>query len=193
MSRRDPARPASLASVRALAAQHVERRGARAVAREIGISAGALTGFVEGASPYTRTADALRTWFRVAPPLPEQRPALPSPGIAEDSVREALRAAIRAATLRGVAAKAGMSPRGLQLFVEGQNRTSSKTLGKLRDWYVREFSTAPAGVDEVTARAAVALLLQGLPPEEQRSAAEEFAATARRAFARAGLSPPPWA
>lgn len=59
--------------------------------------------------------------------------------------RAALRQAIARSTLRAVAREVGMSPSGLQNFLDGTN-PYGKTRERLRMWYFREagFSSVPA-------------------------------------------------
>ena len=188
--------PPAIASVRETARLHAEARGVRAVAREIGISAGGLKNFLEGATPYARTAAALRAWSRTGageqiPP----RAQVPRPpvleGIGDDVLRAALRRAAEESTLRGVAAQVGMTHAGLQRYIEGRTRPREATQRKLREWYLREAGNW-TGVEEGTARAAIAVLLEGLPPAEQDRAVAEMAAVVRDAYERVKISPPGW-
>lgn len=190
------AAPPAIASVRETARLHAEARGVRAVAREIGISAGGLKNFLEGATPYARTAAALRAWYRtgageqIPPRAQAPRPPVLE-GIGDDVLRAALRRAAEETTLRGVAAQVGMTHAGLQRYIEGKTRPREATQRKLREWYLREAGSW-TGVDEGTARAAIAVLLEGLPPAAQDRAVAELAAAVRDAYERVKISPPGW-
>ncbi|HET7463559.1 MAG TPA: helix-turn-helix transcriptional regulator [Longimicrobium sp.] len=166
------------------------------MAREIGISAGGLKNFLEGATPYARTATALREWYRsgASEQLPPRAQAARPPvleGIREDVLRAALRRAAEEITLRAVAGQVGMTHAGLQRYIEGKTRPRDATLRKLRAWYLREAGNW-TGTGEGTARAALAVLLDGLPPAEQDRAAAEISVLVRNAYARVQISPPEW-
>lgn len=189
------ARPA-IASVRETARLHAEARGLRVVAREIGVSPGGLKNFLEGATPYARTAAALRGWYESAAgdhlSLPAQPPRPPVlEGIGDDVLRAALRRAAEETTLRGVALQVGMTHAGLQRFIEGKTRPREATQRKLREWYLREAGNW-TGLDEGTARAAISVLLEGLPAAEHDKAVAELAAVVRDAYDRVKISPPRW-
>lgn len=185
----------AIASIRETARLHADARGVRAVALEIGISPSGLTNFLEGATPYARTTAALREWYRSG--ASEQIPRAPAPrppvleGISEDVLRAALRRAAEETTLRGVAEQVGMTHAGLQRYIEGKTRPREATQRKLREWYLREAGNW-TGLDEDTARAALAVLLEGLPPAEHDRAIAELAAVVRDAYARGKISPPGW-
>lgn len=185
-----------MATVRETVRLHAEARGVRAVAREIGISAGGLKNFLDGAAPYTPTAAALRAWYLAGagehvPTLVTAPPVPVLAGIGDEALRAALRRAIRESTLRGVAAQVGMTAAGLQRYIEGKTRPRDLTLRKLREWYLREAGNW-TGTGESVARAAIAVLLDGLPAAEQDRAAAEITAVVRGAYTRVKISPPEW-
>lgn len=64
-----------------------------------------------------------------------------------DDIREALRFAIERASLRRVAAQVGMSPTGLQEFVDG-TKPYGKTRAKVRAWFYREMASSNLAADD---------------------------------------------
>jgi hypothetical protein len=82
-----------------------------------------------------------------------------------ERIREALRFAIERQTLRHVAIQVGMSPSGLQLFVDG-TKPYGKTREKVRAWFYRE-----AGMNALPPDDAVRFLRQfvGTLPEPDRA------------------------
>jgi transcriptional regulator with XRE-family HTH domain len=92
-------------------------------------------------------------------PRTDALPALPE-------LRDALRRKIEGASLRRVAEEVGMSPSGLQKFLDGSD-LYRPTAARLRLWYRAQ----PENLDTLTATDAVLAiqLLMGGLPEEQRT------------------------
>ena len=83
-------------------------------------------------------------------------------------LRDAAQRAVESTSLRYVAAAVGMVPSGLENFLSGAP-PRARTVRKLREWYVRN----AAGIGEAsheTAKAAFAVLLDGIPPGADREA-----------------------
>jgi len=152
--------------------------------------------FLDGSTPYPRTAAVLVEWYQAYGNVPLSRATEPPrepvlAGIGEDALRAALRRAVDASSIRIVAEQVGLTPRGLQLYMDGEGRPRDLTLRKLREWYLREAGTW-TGTREGTARAAIAVLVDGLPRAEQDRVAGEIADAVRGAYERVKLSPPQW-
>ena len=79
-----------------------------------------------------------------------------------DTLRQAASWSVAAASLRQVAREVGMSPSGLQKFLDGAGPYSA-TRKKLEHWYVRGGS-AP---DVHSVLTAIGVLVQDLPPAER--------------------------
>ncbi len=89
----------------------------------------------------------------------------PNPHAPIEAIREAARRAVADTSLRAVARSIPMSPMGLQHFVNG-TRPYRSTLRKLTAWYVNR-GASRGEFSEETARAALAILLDGIPDEQQ--------------------------
>lgn len=191
-----PAAQPRITEVRETARGHAAARGVRAVAREIGISSGSLTKFLDGSTPYARSAAALGAWYRAGAgrsiPSPPQSPRPPIlAGIGDDVLRTALLRATEEKTLREVAGQVGMTPAGLQRYIRAITRPRESTQRKLREWYLRE-AQSWVGLDPKLAHAAIAVLLEGLPPVAEHRASAALAILIRDAFVEADISPPRW-
>ena len=92
----------------------------------------------------------------------------PSPHAPIEAIREAARRAVAETSLRAVARSIPMSPMGLQHFVNG-TRPYRSTLRKLTAWYVNR-GASRGEFSEETARAALAILLDGVPEDQQAQA-----------------------
>ena len=101
--------------------------------------------------------------------------------------RGAVRLAIANSTLRAVAREVGMSPSGLQKFLDGTN-PYGMTRDRLRVWYFREAGFSSFGVDD-----AVYILrrLVGTLPTPDQGVAGVLDAV-ETAYQRAGMYAPEW-
>src|SRR4051794_19038170 len=86
----------------------------------------------------------------------------PSRRLPVDAIRDAARLAVEATSLRSVARAVGMSPMGLRHFLDGR-RPYTATARKLGVWYVGWQSQQPGSLPADAARAALVLLLDGVP------------------------------
>lgn len=105
----------------------------------------------------------------------------PSAGL--ERLREVVAARVERRSLRAVAREVGMSPSGLQKFLDGASPYSA-TRRKLERWFVRE----SAG----SALAALRVLVDDLPPSRRDAAVGDMLASLESAFRRARRPVPPW-
>jgi hypothetical protein len=116
---------------------------------------------------------------------------MPSPdaGVRLEAIREAARLATEATSLRAVARAVGMSPMGIRHFLDGR-RPYTATLRKLTVWYVAHGTQAGAG--EPVIRAAMSLMLEGLPADGREPGEQALLAVVEQMHRRAGTQPPAW-
>jgi hypothetical protein len=107
-----------------------------------------------------------------------------------EAIREAVRLAIEATSLRAVARAVDMSPMGLKHFAAG-TQPYSATLRKLTAWYaVHQAEAGGFSVDSV--RGGLVLMMDGLPePVRGRASAAVLDAIAK-VHAEVGSRPPAW-
>ncbi|HEX5724624.1 MAG TPA: hypothetical protein VFX98_04115 [Longimicrobiaceae bacterium] len=109
-----------------------------------------------------------------------------------EPVREAVRRAVEASNFRAVAAQVGMSHGGLFRFLGGTVPRAS-TVRKLLRWYtLHAAATRDWGPDETAARAALAVLVDGLGGPARERAAAELLHTLRRLYREAHAPLPAW-
>jgi hypothetical protein len=113
----------------------------------------------------------------------------PDPGVRLDAIREAARLATEATSLRAVSRAVGMSPMGLRHFLDGR-RPYTATLRRLTVWYVAHGLQAGAG--EPVIRAAMSLMLEGLPAHGREAGEQALLAVVEQMHRRAGTQPPAW-
>lgn len=101
--------------------------------------------------------------------------------------REAVRQAIAGSTLRAVAKEVGMSPTGLQKFLDGTN-PYGKTKERLRFWYYRQAGFSSFGVEDA---AFILRRLVGTLPAPDHGVAGVLEAV-EVAYQRAGMMAPEW-
>ena len=101
--------------------------------------------------------------------------------------RAAVRDAIARSTLRTVAKDVGMSPTGLQNFLNGTN-PYGKTRERLRVWYFREVGFSSFGVEDA---AYILRRLVGTLPAPDYGVAGVLDAV-ESAYRRAGMYAPEW-
>src|SRR5690606_6008421 len=112
-------------------------------------------------------------------------------GVRLERLREAVAERVDAYSLRRVARAVGMSPTGLQKFLDGSTPYAA-TRRKLERWDVRQAATVPGTVDADSARASLLVLGRDLPPAERRKALEDIVLRLEAAFRDAGREPPGW-
>ena len=109
--------------------------------------------------------------------------------VSVETLRYAAERAVERTSLRRVAEQMEMAPSWLDGFIDGRTAPRSKTLRKLREWFLRE-SAALAEVSDETAVAALALLVEGLMADgDRRRAAAEIVEVVSRNYARHGPLP----
>ena len=92
----------------------------------------------------------------------------------------------------GVASGIGMSAPGLRNFLEGGTPRVS-TLRKINVWAVREAATrGESFADEVTMKAALSVLVAGVPERGRKEAAQTLIDALRKAYERHGVQTPVW-
>jgi hypothetical protein len=104
-------------------------------------------------------------------------------------MREAARLATEEIGLRAVARQIGISAMGLSNFLEGA-QPYKPTLRKLTHWYA-EFG-ARRGASEHTVRAALDILLEGLPQKTRGRGRGTLLAAVDRLHRDARTQPPAW-
>ena len=89
------------------------------------------------------------------------------------TLRNAVERAVKASSLRRVALGVGMSPMGLSAFLGGTEPLPS-TVEKLTGWYLRTLRERGEETTGATARAALGVLVDFLPPKERADLGREF-------------------
>ena len=112
-------------------------------------------------------------------------------GLRLERLREAVAERVDAYSLRQVARAVGMSPTGLQKFLDGSTPYAA-TRRKLERWYVREAASAPGATDAESVRAALHVLGRGLPTAERRKALKDIVLRLEAAYRDASREPPRW-
>jgi hypothetical protein len=107
------------------------------------------------------------------------------------TLRNAVERAVKASSLRRVALATGMSPMGLSAFIGGTEPLPS-TVEKLTSWYLRTLRERAETTTGATARAALATLLDFLPPKERAELVREFRRTLEARAKAAGVPVPDW-
>ena len=111
--------------------------------------------------------------------------------VAPEHLRRAVIRAVFGTSLRQVARDVGMSPTGLDNYILEITDLYPRTRRKLEEWYVRT-AADPDGISDVTAAAALALLLDGIAPERVEGARHQITEAVRTAHRDGGTSPPAW-
>jgi hypothetical protein len=113
-----------------------------------------------------------------------------NPHVPIEAIREAARRAVAETSLRAVARSIPMSPMGLQHFVNGTQPYRS-TLRKLTAWYVNR-GASRGEFSEQTARAALAILLDGIPDPQQGEVRAALLEQLAAHYQRARTDLPAW-
>jgi hypothetical protein len=107
-------------------------------------------------------------------------------------LRRALREEVAATSLRNVSSQAGMTPLGLQRFIDG-GRPYTAARRRLERWYVLHgpgrHETALSGG---SALAILRVLVQDVPPARHRPTLELLVKSLEEAYSSAGLPRPEW-
>ena len=112
-------------------------------------------------------------------------------GVPLDQLRAVIAARLATVSLRGVAREVGMSPSGLQKFVDG-SVPYLPTRQKLERWYVREAARGEAEMSAEVALAALAVLVCDVPPGRRRRAVRRLVAELAAAYDAEEGPRPPW-
>jgi hypothetical protein len=107
-----------------------------------------------------------------------------------DVLRESVRRAVAASSLRSVAAQIGVTHRTVGKLLGG-TPPQEKTLRKLREWYVRHAAETHDVSGEAIA-AALELLMDGLPEKSRSETEQVLLDVLRQAHRKAGTKPPEW-
>jgi hypothetical protein len=118
---------------------------------------------------------------------------LPAPKLTVpiEPVREAVRRAVTASDFRTVAKQIGMSHGGLFRFLSG-TAPRAGTVRKLLRWYTARAAVGDWEPDELSTRAAVTVLLEGLSEAERDAGAAEVLRTVRRVYEERRAPVPRW-
>lgn len=107
-------------------------------------------------------------------------------------LRRALNAQVGERSLRHVAREAGMTPAGLQKFIEG-GAPYSATRRKLERWYVLHGpGRDEAGLRGESALTILRVLVQDVAPGRHRAAMSQLVGALEEAYATARLPRPEW-
>lgn len=106
-------------------------------------------------------------------------------------VRDVLVARVDGTSLRQVAREVGVTPTGLQYFLDGGD-PQERTRRKLEAWYLWSEAGLELGVDAGLEALALDVLVRGLPPGERGRAAMGALAYFERVYADAGQAVPAW-
>ncbi|MEW5926839.1 MAG: hypothetical protein AB1941_05115 [Gemmatimonadota bacterium] len=115
----------------------------------------------------------------------------PERGASVDAIRAAAARAAKANGIRATAREVGMSVTGFRAFLDGSNPFAS-TREKLTAWYLRR---AAAGEEKPTSsvvEAALAVLVEAIPPEKRADALRELVEAMERSYRAAGVPVPKW-
>jgi hypothetical protein len=115
----------------------------------------------------------------------------PERSLSVDVLREAVRSAVKASGQRQVARDIGMSATGLRAFLKG-GEPFEATRQKLTAWYVRTAQERGEHTSPATARAALGILLEGLPEKEREELEAEFLRALAAKWRALRRSPPEW-
>jgi hypothetical protein len=107
-------------------------------------------------------------------------------------LRQALRDEVAATSLPNVSRQAGMTPAGLQRFIDG-GRPYASARRRLERWYVLHGpGRREAALTGGTALAILQVMVQELAPARHRPTVELLVKSMEDAYARAELPPPAW-
>lgn len=111
----------------------------------------------------------------------------PTPRVPIAVLRETARLRVQAKSLRKAAKEIGLSPTGLQGFLDGSD-PYAPTIQKLLEWYVQEEVRKAIQLSPETADAALTLLVRHLPEPQRASAIRHLLQT----LAAEGGAVPEW-
>ena len=117
-----------------------------------------------------------------------------SGGIEEEAfLLGAVRQAVARTSIRAVAKASGMSHGGIYNLATGRTRrVYGQTIGKLRDWYLRQWVSGGDGLTPEVAAYLVEQVLATVPPGSRSAAALELVQALERIFDRHRTPRPTW-
>lgn len=106
-------------------------------------------------------------------------------------MREAVMERVERTSLRHVAREIGMSPSGLRKFLDG-NMPYTKTIHRLRRWYLQHVAEAREELSSEDAAAALRVLVHDLPPPVQAQTVDAMLHCMEQSYSRSRRDIPPW-
>lgn len=105
----------------------------------------------------------------------------------------AVRREVARSSIRAVATKAGVSHGGIANLVAGRTRRLyGTTLGKLRDWYLRQWAVGGDGLTPEVAAYLIEQVLAVVPPGTRVAAALDLVGSLERIYSTHGAPRPAW-
>lgn len=106
-------------------------------------------------------------------------------------MREAVTERVERTSLRTAAREIGMSPSGLKKFLDG-NMPYTKTIHRLRRWYLQHAGDAHDDLSEDEAYAALSVLVHDLPPGARAYTTATMVDCVEQGYARTRRDVPAW-
>ncbi|WP_420129177.1 hypothetical protein [Longimicrobium sp.] len=106
-------------------------------------------------------------------------------------MRDAVMDRAERTSLRNAAREIGMSPSGLQKFLEG-GMPYTKTIHRLRLWYLQHAGNAGNSITHDEALAALRVLVHDLPPSTRAETMEAMAGCVGQGYVRIRRAVPAW-
>ena len=106
-------------------------------------------------------------------------------------LRAAVAERVERTSLRSAAREIGMSPTGLKKFLDG-NMPYTKTIHRLRAWYVHHAADRQEETSDDAAFAAFGVLVHDLPPGTQAQTVEAMLHCIEQGYARSRRPVPAW-
>lgn len=107
------------------------------------------------------------------------------------AMRTAVIERVERTSLRSAAREIGMSPTGLKKFLDG-NMPYTKTIHRLRRWYLQHAADARAEISGEDAFAALRVLVHDLTPEAQAEAIQGMLRCMEESYTRSLRETPRW-
>mgnify|MGYP006143800199 CR=1 FL=1 len=106
-------------------------------------------------------------------------------------LRAAVAERVERTSLRSAAREVGMSPTGLKKFLDG-NMPYTKTIHRLRRWYLAHAAEAREELSDEDAYAALRVLVHDLPPGVQAQTVDAMLHCMEQSYTRSRRDIPPW-
>lgn len=113
----------------------------------------------------------------------------PEPPVPVGVIRDAVRLAVAASSIRAVASAVKVNHGTIVNFLAGAKPHPS-TLRKFTRWYVQQ--SAEQNQDEASARAAIEVLVSGYAPGRREEVRRQLLDVMREGYRAAGTDPPEW-